>query len=108
VEVGEQRVVGPEHLHLARLRLLDAEDQLRLLEHRGGVRQDARALRLVLGIRDRAADAGAGLDEHLVAALGQLTHAGRRDRHAVLVGLDLSRNADLHSLSSLMHELPRA
>ena len=43
--------------------------------------------------------AGARLHDHLVTVLGQLAHAGRRERHPVLVGLDLRRNSDLHSLS---------
>ena len=46
-------------------------------EHRLGVGHDARALGLVVVVGDRAALAGAGLDQHLVAALGQLAHAGR-------------------------------
>ena len=62
---------------------------------------DAGALRLEVGVGDRAALAGPGLDQHLVAVFGQLAHAGRRDRDPVLVGLDLAGNADLHATSSL-------
>ena len=38
--------------------------------------------------------------EHLVAPGGELAHAGRRDRDAVLVGLDLGRDPDPHLASS--------
>ena len=40
VQVGEQRVLRAQHLDLVRLRLLDPEDHLRLLEDRGRVGQD--------------------------------------------------------------------
>ena len=60
----------------------------------------SRALRLELGVGDRAALAGAGLDQHLVAVLGHLAHPGRGDRDPVLVGLDLGRDPDPHATSS--------
>jgi hypothetical protein len=96
MQVGEQQVVGAEQLHLPRLWLLDAQDQLSLLEHRLRVGQDARALCHVLVVRDRAPDPRLGLDEHLVPVLDELPHARRREGHAVLVRLDLRRNPDLH------------
>jgi hypothetical protein len=89
-------VVGAKHLDLDRLGLLDAENHLGLLEHRGCVGSYAGALGGVLVVGDRAAGARAGLGDHLVSAVHQLAHAGRRERDAVLVGLDLSRNPDLH------------
>ena len=96
VQVGEEHLPGPQQLDLLGLRLLDLQHHVGLAEHRRGVGHDARALRLVIVVGDRAALAGAGLDEHLVAALGQLAHAGGRERDAVLVGLDLGGDADLH------------
>ena len=42
-----------------------------------GVGDDPRPLGLELGVGDRAALAGAGLDQHLVPVLGQLPHPGR-------------------------------
>jgi hypothetical protein len=98
VEIREQQVVGPQHLHLLRLGLLHAEDQLGLLEHGLRVREDPRALGQVLVVRDGAADARAGLDHRFMAVLNQFPHTGRREGHAVLVRLDLRRNPDLHSL----------
>ena len=40
-------------------------------------------------------DAGAALHEHLVPGVDQLAHARRRQRHPVLVRLDLGWNPDL-------------
>jgi hypothetical protein len=97
VQVGEQQMVGAQHGHLLRLRLLDPQDQLGLLEHAGSVGGDARALRRVLRVRDRGSIPGARLHDHLVAVLNQLAGTRRRQRHPVLVGLDLRRNSDLHA-----------
>ena len=75
VQVGEQGVLRPQHLDLRRLRLLDPQDHLRLVEDRVRVGQDLRALGCVGLIRDRAALAGAGLDQDLVAVLRELARA---------------------------------
>ncbi len=97
VQVGEEHLAGAQHLDLRRLRLLDLEDHLGLAEDRRRVGRDPRALGLVVGVGDRAALPGAGLDQDLVPVLGQLAHADRGDRDPVLVGLDLGRDADPHS-----------
>ena len=47
-------------------------------------------------VLERGAVARALLHVDPVAAAGQLAHAGRRDRDAVFVVLDLAGNADLH------------
>ena len=47
-------------------------------------------------VGDRRTDAGVLLDHHLVAVPGELVDAGRGDRDAVLVVLDLAGDADLH------------
>src|SRR5439155_19681458 len=60
-------------------------------------RDDARADALVLRVGECAADAGALLDRDVVAAVEQLERAGRRERNAVLVRLDLLRDTDLHA-----------
>ena len=39
---------------------------------------------------------GTGLDQHLVTGADELVHARGRERHAVLVVLDLAGDADLH------------
>src|SRR3712207_9243196 len=51
---------------------------------------------LVRSICEGTPFARAALDQHRVAAPRQLERAGRRQRDAVLVGLDLLRNADVH------------
>ena len=94
VEVGEQRVPGLEQRDLLGLRLLDLDDQLGLSEHGLGVGHDPRPLLDVALVGDRRALAG--LHDHLVARVGQLPHTGGRQRHPVLVDLDLAGNPDLH------------
>jgi len=76
-------------------RLLDLEQEL-------GVAPDVvdrvnrRADAAICVVGERAAVAGPGLDEHVVPALDELARTGRRERDAVLVGLDLFDDADLH------------
>ena len=48
------------------------------------------------GVGDRAALAGAGLDQDLVAVVDHFPHPGGRDRDPVLVRLDLRGDAYLH------------
>ena len=43
-----------------------------------------------------------GLYDDLVVVLDQLAHAGRREGHPVLVGLDLGGDADLHLFLSFV------
>src|SRR5581483_2632559 len=95
MQVGEEGRVGPKQLDLLRLWLLDAEDQVGLGPHVLD-RDDARPLRLVVGIADRAALAGASLDQHLVPMLAELPGADGGQRDPVLVRLDLGWNSDLH------------
>src|SRR4051812_44180062 len=71
------------------------------LEYRRGVGDDRRPLRPVVLVADRAALAGAGLDQHFVAVLAQFAHPGGGDRDPVLVGLDLGGDSNLHATSSL-------
>ena len=96
VQVGEEELARAQHLDLDRLRLLDLDHHLGLAEHGLGVGDDRRPLRLVVGVEDRAAGAGAGLDQHLVTVFGHLADARGGDRDPVLVVLDLGRNPDLH------------
>jgi hypothetical protein len=101
VQIGEQQVVGAQHRHLLRLRLLDSQDQLGLLEHAGRVGRDARALGGVLRVRDRRTLARPGLNDDLMTVLDQFPRTRRRQRHPVLVGLDLRRNSNFHVTNSL-------
>jgi hypothetical protein len=96
VQVGEEDVPGLEPRHLLGLGLLDLDDHVGRGEHRVGVREDLRALGPVVRVLDRRAKPGARLHDHLVAGVDKLSHAGRRQRHPVLVRLDLRRDADLH------------
>ena len=60
------------------------------------VGQDRRARGGVLLVRDRRAQTGVMLHEHLVAVPHQLVHACGGDGHPELVVLDLAGDTDLH------------
>ena len=96
MEVGEEHKAFSEAAVLLLDRLLHLEQELARLPdlvHR----HDAGADRLIGVVGKRAALSRAGLDEHLVAALAELTRAGRRQRNAVLVRLDFPGHADFHA-----------
>ena len=99
VQVGEEDLAGAQHRDLRAQRLLHLDDQLRAVEHGTGVRRDRRSLRRVVQVGEAARRPGARLDQHVVAALGQLPYPCGRHRDAVLVGFDLARNPDLHGSS---------
>jgi hypothetical protein len=67
--------------------------------HVVGVGEDRRPGGNEVVVRQRGADSGVLLDVHLVPGAGQLVHPGWRDRHPVLVVLDLPRDPDLHDPS---------
>ena len=69
VQIGEQHEVVAEVSVLARDRLLDLEQQLGARPDLGGVVEQRRSGRFVLGIRHRRAVARAALHEHLVTRL---------------------------------------
>ena len=100
VEVGEEQLARSQHLDLRGLQLLDVDDHLRLGEHRRRVGDDRRALQRVALVADRRALPRAGLDQHLMAVLDHFAHPGGGDRDAVLVGLDLGGDANLHGLTN--------
>ena len=66
VEIGEQDLPAAKLLALGRQRLLDFHDHLGAGEHGVGVRDDFRADRLIIAIRQARTDTGAGLDDDLV------------------------------------------
>ena len=100
MQICEQRVRGAQQLHLCRLGLLDLQHQLGLLEHGLVVSHDPRPLCEKLLVGDRRALPRPGLHHHLVPAGAQFPDSCGRDRNAVLVRLDLGRNADDHRSSS--------
>ena len=96
MEVGEEDLVVAEQPVLLGNGLLHLEDQLGVgpdLVSRAG---DACPDRLVGTVPKRAPLPRPRLDEDVVTTLEQLTRACRRERDAVLVGLDLAGDADLH------------
>ena len=95
MEIGEEHEALAQRGYSARERLLDLEHELGppKTSSTDAIR---RADRLVRRVRERAALPGPGLDDHLVPAPDELARARRCQRDAVLVGLDLLGDADLH------------
>src|SRR6201985_3100517 len=68
-------------------------------------RQDLRAGRDEVLVRNGRPVPSPGLDEHLVAAADEFVHAGRGDSHPVLVVLDFPGNSNLHGGPSRLWSL---
>jgi hypothetical protein len=100
VQVREEHLTAAHAVVLLLDRFLDLEDQVALGPDVVRVRQDRGPGGGELVIGDRGTEAGAGLDEHLVTVADELVHARRRDRHPVLVVLDLAGDAYLHRHTS--------
>ena len=100
VQIREEDEIFAQPRILDRDRLLHLEEQLRLLPDvvEG---DDLRARAHVVVVRHRASVAGRRLDEHVVPLLHELARARRRERDAVLVGLDLLGNADPHDARTI-------
>ena len=99
MQIGEHRLALAHAAVLGLDRLLDLQQQIGLGPHLfGGVDHfGAGGLEIVVG--DGRTVTRAGLDDHLVAATGQLGHAGRGDGNSELVVLDLGRDSDAHDRS---------
>ena len=100
VEIREEHEPFAQPRVLGLDRLLDLQQEVGLAP--GLVDRDDPGTRpLVLLVGERAPLPRRRLDENLVPALDQLAGARRRERHAVLVGLDLLRNADTQGPETL-------
>ena len=97
MQVREQELAGTQERILVRKRFLDLDDEVGLLEHPGVVLDHRRASLLVVHVRVAGADARATLDQHPVAAFGELVGRRRQERHAVFLLFDLFGDADLHA-----------
>jgi hypothetical protein len=104
MEIGEDDLAGLELLALDGERLLHLDDQLGAVEHLVGVGHDLRARLGVSLVRKLGAGTGTGLYQHAVAPQRKLLHRRRNHTDAVLVVLDLFRNADKHG-ALLYHSL---
>ena len=96
VQVGEEHEVVAEVAVLARDRLLHLEQQLGASPDLGGVVEQGRTGRFVLGIRHRRALARAALHEHLMTRPREIVDARGRQCHAVLVVLHFGGDGDPH------------
>lgn len=72
MQISEKDVPRLQHRHLRQLRLLHLDNHLRLAEDRSRVGNDPSALGGVIGVGDRRALPGAGLDDDLVAGVREL------------------------------------
>ena len=99
----ERRDVSSKARILDRDRLLHLEQQIRARPDVVDGR-DACADALVCVISEGASDPGTGLDDDLVSALRELARTGRRERDAVLLRLDLPRNADPHARGTISRQ----
>ena len=99
MQVGEQCLTLAQAGVLGLDRLLDLQQQVRLGPHLVGAVDHLRAGALEVGVGDRRTVTRTGLNDHLVATVDQLGHAGRGDGDAELVVLDLGRDADSHDRS---------
>ena len=89
MQVGEEDQALAEAMELFGDRLLDLQDHVGFGEHGVGVGNDRGAGLLELSFGMLEPDAGIVLDDHLVTVDDELADAGRRDRDAVLVVLQL-------------------
>ena len=99
VQVREEDLPRSQPSELVRERLLDLEHEVARRPHVVDPREP-RARPDVGLVGERAADARAGLDDDLVALRGELARAAGREGDAVLVGLDLANDADLHRVAA--------
>ena len=96
VEVGEDELTLPHVRPFALDRLLHLHDHLAVAPHRRGIGRDLRADRGVASSREAAAQpAPVSTSTECPAPISDLG-AGGHERDAILVGLDLFRNADFH------------
>ena len=107
VQVGEEDLALAHPVVLLGDRLLDLEDQVAgRPDVVGGRRGSSRRRPTYSSSGIDEPDAGVLLDEDLVAVADELVHAGRGDRHPVLVVLDLAGDADLHGYQSFVGSAP--
>ncbi len=107
VEVGEEEQALAQPVVLLGDGLLDLHHHVGLAPHVVGGVEDAGALRDVLLVGDRRAEAGPLLDEDLVASPDQLVDADRGDADPELVVLDLGGDTDLHGCPTLSRVVAR-
>src|SRR6185437_6518384 len=100
VEIGEEHAPHAEPRVLGLDRLLDLEEEVGLAPCVVD-RDDPCARSLVLLVGKGAALPRRRLDENLVPALDQLACTGGRERHAILVGLDLLCDSNSQSSETL-------
>ena len=106
VQVGEEDLARPHPRILLGDRLLHLEDQLGLGPHLLDRSPAVAPSRVYSSSRMLLPPPAPLLDDHAVPGLDERAHAGRRQRHALLAGLDLARHADDHVATCLPRRAP--
>ena len=103
MQVGEEDLPRPHQSDFRFERLLHLQDEVGLVPDLGGCPGSRGARPLVGSVRDGAAPAGAGLHHDVVPMGPERRHPGGRDRHPVLVRLDLGGHPYSHDVCSSDH-----
>jgi hypothetical protein len=96
LEQRDQGASVEQHPALGEARRPHLQDEIGRAEQRAGVRLDARACRLVVGVGDVRGAAGAALHGHLELAGDQSLDGVRRQRDPLLAGQSFFRDANPH------------
>src|SRR5687768_995321 len=96
MEIGEDRLACPHSRPFAADWLLHLHYHVRLAPDAGAIACNPRSGARVELVPKAAALACTMLDQHVVAGGNESFRAGRNERDAILVCLDLLGNADLH------------
>ena len=102
VEIGVEDLPLAKQLHFLGLNLLDLDQEIAGFEDLIAGLHDPRSRRGELAVRDQAAVAGSGLDQHLVPGGDQGVDAPGDQPDPVLAVLDLPDRADPHAAFSAL------
>ena len=96
VEIGEKYVVRLEQRHFGWLGFFDFNDQFRIREHAGRIRDDACANSLIVLIIVAGSVSCTSLDEHLVAPFDEFRDRAGDHADAVFLRFDFFGDSDFH------------
>ena len=96
MQIGEQDLAAFQPFAFGLERLLDLDNELRAIEHRGSISHDLRTRCFICGIFEARAGTGSRFDQHLMASADELPDRRGNDAHAIFVVLDLLGHPDKH------------
>ena len=89
-------MMPPEQRHFGRLGFFDFDDQFRIREHGGRIRDDVRTDSLIVLIIVAGSVSCTSLDEHLVAPLDEFRDRAGDHADAIFLRFDFFRDSDFH------------